>query len=81
VAILSLLHVAVANGTNWFVGADDGAEIGHGEIDGAHRYRENAVVEQATTGPEHQWKRHQAEAVDELVLQQGLEQVSASLDL
>jgi hypothetical protein len=63
----------VANRTGWFVGAEDDAEIGHGEVDRAHRRREEAVVEQATTGAEHQRKRHQAEAVDELVLQQRVE--------
>ena len=48
---------------------------------GAHRRRHDAVVEQATTGAEHQRKRHQTEAVDELVLQQRLEQIAASPDL
>ena len=67
------LHLAVANRTDWFVGAEDEAEIGHREIDGPHGCRKHAVVEQAATGAEHQRKRHQAEAVDELVQQERLE--------
>jgi hypothetical protein len=51
----------VANRAGWFVGADDDTEIGHGEAGRAHRCREDAVVEQAATGAEHQRKRHQAE--------------------
>jgi alpha-1,2-mannosyltransferase len=80
-ARLSRLHLAVENRTGWFVGADDDAEIGRGEADGAHRRREGAGVEQAATRTQHQGIRHQAEAVDELVLQEGLEQVAASPDL
>lgn len=75
------LHLAVANRTRWFVGAEDDAEFGYGEIDRAHRRWEKAVVEHAATGAEHHRKRHQAEAVDELLLQQRLEQVAASPDL
>src|SRR5215471_17644313 len=41
------LHLAAANRTRWFVDANDDAEIGHGQVDGAHRRREDAVVEQA----------------------------------
>ena len=52
-----------------------------GEVDRAHRRRKDAVVEQAATGAEHQRIGHQAEAVDELVLQQRLEQLAASPDL
>jgi hypothetical protein len=54
----SRLHLAVANRTGWFVGADDNANIGCGEIDGAHRGREDPIVEQAATGAEHHGKRH-----------------------
>src|SRR5262249_25146420 len=75
------LHLAVANRTGWFVGADDDAKIADSEVDGAHRHREDPGVEQAATGAEHQGKRHQAEAVHQLVLHQRLEQVSASPDL
>ena len=63
------LHLTVANRTGWFVGAEDDAEFRNGDVDRAHRRREDAVVEQAATGAEHDRIRHQAEAVDELVLQ------------
>ncbi|MGA3218601.1 MAG: hypothetical protein ABSE77_05920 [Acidimicrobiales bacterium] len=69
----------MANRTGWFVGAEDDAEIGNGEVDRAHRRREDAVVEQAATGAEHQRKRHQAEAVNELVLHQRLEQFAVAI--
>ena len=46
------------------VGTEDDAEIGDPKVDGAHRRREDAVVEQAAAGTEHQRERHQAEAVD-----------------
>jgi len=65
----SPLHLAVANRTDWFVSADDDAEIGQGDLDRAHRRREDPVVEQAATGAEHQRKCHQTEAVDKMVLQ------------
>ena len=74
-------HLAVTNRTGWFVGAEDDAQIGHGEVDGAHGRREDAVVEQAATGAEHHRKRHEAEAVDQFVLQQRLEESAASPDL
>ena len=72
------LHLTVANRTGWFVGAEDDAKIGNGEVDRAHCRREDAVVEQAATGAEHHGERHQAEAIDEFVLQQRLEQFAAS---
>jgi hypothetical protein len=53
-AIPNRLHVTVADRAGWFVGADDDAEIGYGEVGQAHRRREDAVVEQAAAGPEHQ---------------------------
>jgi len=74
------LHLTVANRTGWFVGAEDDAKIGNGEVDRAHRRREDAVVEQAATGAEHHRERHQAEAIDEFGLQQGLEQFAVSPD-
>ncbi len=46
------LHLAVVNRAGWFVGAQDDAEVGHGELDRAHRCWEDAVVEQAATGAE-----------------------------
>jgi hypothetical protein len=49
-------HLAVTNRTGWFVGAEDDATVGHGEVDGAHGRREDAVVEQAATGVEHHRK-------------------------
>jgi hypothetical protein len=75
------LHRTVANRTGWFVVADDNAEIGNGEFDRAHRRREGAVVEKAATGAANQRIRHQAETVNQLVLQQRLEQFAASPDL
>ena len=74
-------HLAVANRTGWFVGAEDDAQISHGEVDGVHRHRQDAVVEQAVTGAQYHRKRHEAEAVDQFVLQQRLEESAASPDL
>src|SRR5437763_3875328 len=65
----SRLHLPVVNRTGWFIGADDGPEVRGGEGDRTHRRGTDALVEQAATGAEHHRKGHEAEAVDELVLQ------------
>ena len=70
----------MANRACWFVGAEDDAALGDGQVDRAI-VGDDAGVEQAATRAEHQRKRHQPEAVDEFVLQQGLEQFAASPDL
>ena len=48
---LTKLHLTVVDRTGWFVGAEDDAEIGHGDVDWAHGLREDAVVEQAAPEP------------------------------
>ena len=71
----------MADRTGWFVGREDGPNVGNGDVDGAHCHSENSIVEQAVTGPQHHRERHEAEPIDELVSQQRLEQIAAAPDL
>lgn len=74
-------QVTVANRTVRFVGADDDAEIGGREFEGAHLHRERSGVEEAASGSEDHGEGHQSEPVDEIVLEQCPEQLATAPDL
>lgn len=79
--LLAHLHLAVLEAANTVIHVEDRAGSGLLGIDEPEGTRDRAFPEQALAGAENHWELPDAQAVDEIMLEQGLEELAAAVDL
>ena len=79
--LLADLHLAVVEISCTFINVQDGAGDGLLGIDKPEAARDRACAEQALAGAEYHRKLPEAQRIDEIMLEQGLQKLAATVDL